>query len=89
VTSVEQYPAAGPDTSQIPSPQDPPGWAAEMLRRQVWGIISEVLGESATQPQVRLGLLRHIAENPGCPERALLAHLHDRRGQEDPPEPWP
>jgi hypothetical protein len=78
---------AGPDTSRVPGHLGPPVWAARMLRRQVLGIISEVLGGAATDPQVRLGLLRHMAENPGCPERALLAHLHDRQAQEDPSPP--
>jgi hypothetical protein len=87
VTSLEPFPAAGPDVPPAPSHSDPRAWAARMLRRQVLGIISEVLGGSVTDPLVRLGLLQRMAENPGCPERALLAHLYDRQAQEEPPPP--
>jgi hypothetical protein len=32
---------------------------------------------------VRISLLRHLEENPGNPERALLAHLTDRSIADD------
>jgi hypothetical protein len=56
------------------------------LRRQVLRIISEVIDEPDTEPQVRLGLQRHLDANPGRPERALLAHLHDWQAREGGPQ---
>jgi hypothetical protein len=56
-----------------------------VLRRQVLGIISDVIYEPDTDPQVRLGLQQHLDDNPGRPERALLAHLHDWQAREDRP----
>jgi hypothetical protein len=53
-----------------------------VLRRQVLGIITEVINQSDTEPQVRLDLQRHLDANPGRPERALLAHLHDWQARE-------
>ncbi|MFF2316560.1 hypothetical protein ACFVTE_09845 [Arthrobacter sp. NPDC058097] len=37
----------------------------------------EILNDTDTDEQVRLGLLRHIAERPGDPPGAMLAHLRD------------
>jgi hypothetical protein len=60
------------------------GW---IIRRQVQCLISEVLGATGVDEEARLGLLRHLAEHPGNPEGALLAHLNDwqdryeRKGQ--------
>ena len=49
-----------------------------ILREQIIDIILDVLSESApVRPEVRAGLLKHLAENPGNPERALLDHLRD------------
>ncbi|WP_353710847.1 hypothetical protein [Arthrobacter sp. K5] len=52
----------------------------EGLRRQIMGVISHVLTDEATDMNVRMALLRHLGENPGSPEQALLAHLRDCRG---------
>ena len=49
----------------------------EGLRRQIMGVISHVLSDEGTDMDVRMALLRHLGENPGSPERALLAHLRD------------
>ena len=48
------------------------------LRRQVLDIIVDVLSATATCPDARVSLLHHLADNPGNPEMALLAHLRDR-----------
>lgn len=49
-----------------------------VLRDQIIDIILDVLSESApVRPEVRAGLLKHLAENPGNPEKALLDHLRD------------
>ncbi|MBT2556061.1 hypothetical protein [Arthrobacter sp. ISL-5] len=48
------------------------------LREQIIDIILDVLSESApVRPEVRAGLLKHLADNPGNPEKALLDHLRD------------
>lgn len=47
------------------------------VRRQVMDVIVDVLSAVATGPDVRTSLLRHLEENPGNPEQALLAHLRD------------
>jgi hypothetical protein len=46
-------------------------------------VIIDVLSAVATGPDVRTGLLRHLEENPGNPEKALLAHLSDRNTADD------
>ena len=53
------------------------------MRRQVMDVIIDVLSAVATGPDVRTSLLRHLEENPGSPERALLAHLSDRNIADD------
>ena len=53
----------------------------EGLRRQIMGVISHVLADEATDTDVRMALLRHLGENPGSPEQALLVHLRECRGQ--------
>jgi hypothetical protein len=53
------------------------------MRRQVMDVIIDVLSGVATGPDVRISLLRHLEENPGNPEKALLAHLLDRSIADD------
>ncbi|MDQ0862866.1 hypothetical protein [Arthrobacter globiformis] len=53
----------------------------EGLRRQIMGVITHVLIDEATDTNIRMALLRHLGENPGSPEQALLAHLRGCRGQ--------
>jgi hypothetical protein len=56
------------------------------LREQIIDIILDVLSESApVRPEVRAGLLKHLAENPGNPEKALLDHLRDPVTRPDAP----
>lgn len=58
---------------------DATGGAA--LREQIIDIILDVLSESApVRPEVRAGLLKRLAENPGNPEKALLDHLQRLAG---------
>ena len=92
MTAVEPHPAAedplqepGPARQPVPGRPGLSAWAAHVLRRQVLGIISDVIEEPDTEPQVRLGLRRHLDANPGRPERALLAHLYDWQAREDRP----
>ena len=48
----------------------------EPLRRQAASIIDEVLaGTNPEEAEVREKLQWHVANNPGQPEKALLAHL--------------
>jgi hypothetical protein len=89
VTAAEPHPAAedyrkesGPDAAKLPSRPGPHAWAAHVLRRQVLGIISGVINEPDTEPQVRQGLQQHLDDNPGRPELALLAHLYDWQARE-------
>ena len=53
------------------------------IRRQVMDVIIDVLSAVATGPDVLISRVRHLEENPGNPERALLAHLSDRRIADD------
>ena len=53
------------------------------LRRQVLDVIVDVLSATATCPDARVNLLQHLADNPGNPEMALLAHLSDRYEADD------
>ena len=48
------------------------------LHQQVLDIIQSVLATTDARSEVRRRLLRHLAENPGHPEQALLDHLRDR-----------
>jgi hypothetical protein len=48
------------------------------LHQQVLDIIHNVLATADPRSEVRRRLLRHLAENPGHPEQALLDHLRDR-----------
>lgn len=48
------------------------------LHQQVLDIIQSVLSTTDPRSDVRRRLLRHLAENPGHPEQALLNHLRER-----------
>ena len=48
-----------------------------ILQRQLMRLIGEILGDESLNSEVRLRLLRHIAEHPGHPEQAMLAHLQE------------
>jgi hypothetical protein len=67
-------------TKANPMPPASGGW---ILRRQVWCLISEVLSDVAVDEEARLGLLRHLVDHPGNPERALLAQVNDWQDPEE------
>lgn len=74
--------AAGGSAQDLPEsgPVAPDAAGGTALRDQIIDIILDVLSESApVRPEVRDGLLKHLAENPGNPEKALLDHLRDPR----------
>ena len=48
-----------------------------ILQRQLMRLIGEILGDEGLRSDLRLSLLRHVAEHPGHPEQAMLAHLHE------------
>src|SRR4051812_2642035 len=62
-----------------PAPEAPGATDAERsggnISRQVQRLILEILNDTDTDEQIRLGLLRHIAAQPGDPPGAMLAHL--------------
>ena len=48
----------------------------ELLRQQVSAIIETILNaNSPDEAELREALRRHVARNPGRPEKALLGHL--------------
>ncbi|MFE5836379.1 hypothetical protein [Arthrobacter sp. NPDC056493] len=66
----------GAQKLQAPGSRTPEPTARSDLYEQVIGIIVDILS-SPVRPQVREKLLRHVANNPGHPERALFDHLRD------------
>ncbi|MDQ1594934.1 MAG: hypothetical protein QOH40_1490 [Arthrobacter pascens] len=57
------------------------------LHQQVLDIIQTVLTTADPRSDVRRRLLRHLAENPGHPEQALLDHLKERNKRNHAPQP--
>lgn len=57
------------------------------LHQQVLDIIQNVLTTADPRSDVRRRLLRHLAENPGHPEQALLDHLKERNKRNSTPQP--
>ena len=56
----------------------------EPLRRQVSTIIDAILADdSPDEAEVRERLRRHVARNPGHPEKALLSHLISMSDRQD------
>ncbi|WP_426997642.1 EAL domain-containing protein [Pseudarthrobacter sp. N5] len=52
------------------------------IRTQAWGIISSILADPAPDgAAARQRLCEHLTANAGVPERALLEHLLESRGQ--------
>jgi hypothetical protein len=68
----EDEPPALRTTRRIPrTAQD-----LEPLRRQASSIIEAILADTGPEEaEVREKLRRHVAKNPGQPEKALLRHL--------------
>ena len=56
----------------------------EPLRVQVSAIVDAILSETkADEAHVREKLRRHVAKNPGQPEKALLEHLLSVAAEQD------
>jgi hypothetical protein len=82
-TSGSAAPPAMADPAQPASPgQAGPG---ELLQFQLKQLIRGILAQQDLDPGIRLALLRHLSQNPGHPEQALLAHLRDVQDPEDLP----
>ena len=85
----ERRPASQPSgrSASIPAPAPAAGHTPQrgpqrapqggILQRQLMRLIGEILGDESLNSEVRLRLLRHVAEHPGHPEQAMLAHLHE------------
>jgi hypothetical protein len=56
-----------------------------LLQFQLQRLIDELLAQPDLDPDTRISLLVHVAENPGCPDEALLAHLRYIQDWEDLP----
>jgi hypothetical protein len=67
-------------------PARPVGPAQDGLQRfQLRQLINEMLADPDLDPGIYFSLLEHLAENPGHPEQALLAHLRDVQDAADLP----
>ncbi|MDQ1058374.1 hypothetical protein QFZ23_002275 [Arthrobacter globiformis] len=90
VTPREPPPNLWPDhlggqvPARLPAARTPVGSTAggEIIRCQVHHLIREILNDSTVKEDVRLGLLRNLAEHPGNPEqtREGLGRARGRRG---------
>lgn len=56
-----------------------------LLQFQLTRLINEILADPDLDPEMHGSLLEHLAENPGRPELALLAHLRDVQNADDLP----
>ena len=56
-----------------------------LLQFQLTRLINEILADQDLDPEMYVSLLGHLAENPGHPELALLAHLRDVQNPDDLP----
>ena len=56
-----------------------------LLQFQLTRLINEILADQDLDPEMYVSLLGHLAENPGHPELALLAHLRDVQDPDDLP----
>ncbi|MFE4834616.1 hypothetical protein ACFRAU_08035 [Arthrobacter sp. NPDC056691] len=70
-----------------PTPTTPahPAPRISLLQFQLKRLIDDLLAQPDLDVETRIGLLVHVAENPGRPEHALLAHLRDLLDAEDLP----
>jgi hypothetical protein len=73
--------AADPTQPTLPDPAGP----GELLQFQLKQLIRGILAQQNLDPGIRLALLRHLSQNPGQPEQALLAHLRAVQDPEDLP----
>lgn len=72
---------ANPAQPASPGPAGPGG----LLQFQLKQLIGAILAQQDLDPGIRRALLEHLSQNPGHPERALLAHLHDIQDPKDLP----
>jgi hypothetical protein len=56
-----------------------------LLQFQLKRLINEILADQDLDPEMYVSLIGHLAENPGHPELALLAHLRDVQKPDDLP----
>ena len=56
-----------------------------LLQFQLRRLITGILADPDLDPDMYVSLARHLAENPGHPEQALLAHLRDVQDPDDLP----
>ena len=56
------------------------------LQLQLRNLINGILADPDLDPDIYISVIQHLAENPGHPEEALLAHLGDvQEASELPP----
>lgn len=75
-------PAMRAPAKSAPSAQAEPG---SLLQFQLQRLIGRILAQRDLDADVRVSLLRHVAEYPEHPEQALLTHLRDVQDQQDLP----
>lgn len=65
----------------------PPVQAAQggLLQFQLRRLISQILADPDLDPDMHFSLIEHLAQSPGHPEHALLAHLRDVQDPADLP----
>ena len=70
--------------AQVGSPSPEVDHDPEPLRVQVSAILDAILSDTKTEEaHVRERLRRHVANNPGQPEKALLKHLMSVSAEQD------
>ena len=70
--------------AQVGSPSPEVDGDLEPLRVQVSAILDAILSDTkAEEAHVRERLRRHVANNPGQPEKALLKHLMSVSAEQD------
>jgi hypothetical protein len=71
----------------VPAQSASPGQAGpgRLLQFQLKQLIRGILAQQDLDPGIRMVLLRHLSQNPGHPEHALLAHLRAVQEPEDLP----
>lgn len=75
-SKVLEFRRPGDSSRTVPAKTREEQHDLEPLRLQVTSIIDEILAETGSaDAEVRDRLRRHVAENPGQPEKALLKHL--------------
>ena len=69
--------------AQVGSPSPEVDHDPEPLRVQVSAILDAILADTKAEAHVRERLHRHVANNPGQPEKALLKHLMSVSAEQD------